>query len=93
MMIAALSAASSAIMPAAAPRTEATPPAEPAPSRQAPPAISPRLRIDGALNLVVMEFRAPDGKVLHSLPTQRELAAYRDEPREDQLGLSLDRAG
>jgi hypothetical protein len=67
-------------------------PDTPAP-RQAPPVVSPRLRIDGALNLVVLEFRAPDGKVLHSLPTPREIAAYRDEPRKEPQAPSLDLTG
>lgn len=73
--------------PAAAPRPRVDePPAAPA----GPPVISPRLRIDTALHLVVMEFRDPNGEVLHSLPTPREIAAYRTQPREPAEGAALD---
>lgn len=90
-MIASLPASAS-VPPGVLPRRgEAIPQAREASPRQAAPAISPRLRIDGALNLVVMEFRTPEGEVLHSLPTPRQLAAYRDEPREAPLWASLDR--
>lgn len=48
--------------------------AAPAP---APQPANPQLRIDPALNIVVLEFRGADGAVRHSLPTARELDAYR----------------
>jgi hypothetical protein len=38
---------------------------------------NPTLRIDGALGMVVIEFRAGDGRIAASIPTERELAAYR----------------
>jgi hypothetical protein len=50
----------------------------------APPAISPelgppnpRLRMDRDLGMVVIEFRDAAGKVATSLPSERELQAYR----------------
>jgi len=50
----------------------------------APPTISPevgppnpRLRMDRDLGMVVIEFRDAAGKVSTSLPTERELQAYR----------------
>lgn len=61
------------------PRHEANPPPEPRatpPPAQAP-TFNPHLRLDPALNLVVIEFRAADGEVLRSFPTPRELQAYR----------------
>lgn len=91
-MISPLAATPASPALAAAQRHEAAPPAPAAAAPQAPTAISPRLRIDGALNLVVLEFRSPDGEVQHSLPTPRELAAYRDEPRKDPALPALDRA-
>lgn len=48
------------------------PPATPAPSSQ--------LRIDTSLSLVVLEFRAPDGELRQSIPTPREIDAYRNPP-------------
>jgi hypothetical protein len=57
--------------PRAAAREEATP--EPV----TPPAIpNPSLRLDPALGLVVLEFRDQAGRT-STLPTERELAAYR----------------
>jgi hypothetical protein len=75
----------------------ATPPAAPALPASAepakppsPPAISPRLRIDPALHIVVMEFREAGGEVVHSLPTPRELAAYREGAATGAPGPGLD---
>ncbi|MBL6454012.1 hypothetical protein JMJ55_01680 [Belnapia sp. T6] len=62
-------------------------PAAPAPA--ATP--SPSLRIDPALGIVVMEFRDDTGQVAASLPTERELAAYRNAARSGQApGPSAD---
>lgn len=55
-------------------------PAVPAPA--ATP--SPSLRIDPALGIVVMEFRDGSGQVAATLPTERELAAYRNAARSGQ---------
>ncbi|MCK8786351.1 hypothetical protein M0638_18395 [Roseomonas sp. NAR14] len=38
---------------------------------------NPSLRIDGALGLVVIEFRDWAGRITGSIPTSQELAAYR----------------
>jgi hypothetical protein len=38
---------------------------------------NPRLRLDGALGMVVIEFRDTAGQVDRSIPTPREIAAYR----------------
>jgi hypothetical protein len=65
-------------MPARAPgpRAAALPAAAP-PSAASAPAPDPTLRIDGVLGMVVVEFRGADGRVAASIPTERELAAYR----------------
>jgi hypothetical protein len=67
------------LLPASAPGTA---PALPVPSGPAesgtPPAWpNPSLRLDPALGIVVMEFRDRAGGVQATLPTERELAAYR----------------
>ncbi|WP_270936526.1 hypothetical protein [Falsiroseomonas oryzae] len=38
---------------------------------------NPSLRLDAALNLVVIEFRDSAGEVMASIPSPRELSAYR----------------
>jgi len=38
---------------------------------------NPSLRVDPALNIVVLEFRSANGDVVRSMPTERELANYR----------------
>ena len=53
-----------------------TVPAEPA-GVQAPPFPNPSLRIDGALGLVVLEFHDSSGRVASSIPSARQLDAYR----------------
>lgn len=76
------------------PRREGRPPPEPRatppPAPQPASTFNPRLRLDPALNLVVIEFRAADGEVLRSFPTPRELRAYRhgleQPPRLDLKG-------
>jgi hypothetical protein len=69
---------------------------EDAPAARAPPIAAnlpnPRLRLDGDLGLVVIEFLDADGKVANSLPTPREIDAYRsaviaDRPLPSELGL------
>ncbi|GGC29572.1 hypothetical protein GCM10011504_04750 [Siccirubricoccus deserti] len=47
-----------------------------APSSSAMP--NPALRLDPGLGLVVLQFRDDRGEVVATLPTERELAAYRD---------------
>ena len=41
------------------------------------PLTNPHLRIDPALNLVVMEIRGADGRMLDSIPSPHQLEAYR----------------
>jgi hypothetical protein len=55
----------------------ATPAAAPA---AAVPEPSPRMRLDPALGLVVLEFRNDRGEVVQTLPDARQLAAYRRAP-------------
>lgn len=69
-----LPAPSPAPTPAPAQAIDASPGPTVAP---APPRANPQLRIDAALNMVVLEFRGADGAVRHTLPTSRELDAYR----------------
>lgn len=63
-------------------------PAEPAPAAIIPPAHgppapaalpipNPQLRLDAALGLVVIEFRDENGAVTTSIPSRRQLEAYR----------------
>jgi len=42
----------------------------------APPILNPTLRLDGALGLVVIEFRNDSGAITTSMPSQRQLQAY-----------------
>ena len=59
--------------------------ARPAQTAEAPPRAvaeapmlpNPRLRLDPALGIVVLEFRGTSGQPARSLPTEHELAAYR----------------
>ncbi|MBK1660957.1 hypothetical protein CKO45_22330, partial [Paracraurococcus ruber] len=61
----------------AAPRPRVSARPEPAPTAPEPPATpNPSLRLDPALGLVVLEFRDRQGRTA-TLPTERELAAYR----------------
>lgn len=60
--------------------------------------LNPRLRIDAALNLVVLEFRDDAGAVSRSIPTAREIDAYRsgaeptpDVPAQPRAGLDVTR--
>lgn len=53
---------------------------------------NPRLRLEGGLGMVVIEFLDSAGEVQNSLPTEREIAAYRaaavaDQPLPSELGL------
>lgn len=59
----------------------------PAPGREQPaaPVPNPRLRIDASLNLVVVEFRDAEGAT-HSIPSAREIEAYRTGQAEPPGG-------
>lgn len=62
----------------AEPQPEAPGPATHAPQAQsASPMPNPQLRLDPALGLVVIEFRDASGTVTTSIPSQRQLNAYR----------------
>ncbi len=79
-------------LPAAGPPVASTPVASPPVARPsvasstgasrpvAAPAPSTQLRIETALSLVVVEFRSPDGEMRQSIPTPREIDAYRNPP-------------
>ncbi len=44
------------------------------------PAPAPRLRLEPALGLVVLEFQDSRGQVAETIPNARQLAAYRARP-------------
>jgi len=52
----------------------------------APMLPNPRLRIDAALNLVVLEFRDDAGEVSRTIPSAQEMKAYRDGTAEPATG-------
>lgn len=60
-----------AARPAAAAAGEAPPP------EAAPPPPNPALRIEPALGVVVIEMRDAGGRVVRSVPSEKELEAYR----------------
>ncbi|NGM21316.1 hypothetical protein G3576_14935 [Roseomonas stagni] len=72
-----------AATPIAQPRSQAPSSAPAAPAESAPAMPNPRLRIDPALSLVVIEFRDSVGEVSLSIPTPKELEAYRDQPKAE----------
>lgn len=53
------------------------PPAHAPPAQSASPMPNPQLRLDPVLGLVVIEFRDSSGTVTTSIPSQRQLNAYR----------------
>jgi hypothetical protein len=60
--------------------------------------LNPRLRIEPALNLVVLEFRDHAGEVSRSIPTAREIEAYRcgaepggEAPAQPRPGVDVTR--
>jgi len=60
------------------PRSETfIPAANASPPQTGPPIINPTLRLDPALGLVVIEFRDERGNVTASIPSQRQIDAYR----------------
>lgn len=75
------------IAPVSRPPQAADPPA--APPRQEPPPLSPALRVDAALNLLVVEIRDRGGEVVHSIPSPRELDAYRSGAEDPPASLDL----
>jgi hypothetical protein len=74
-------------------------PAAPRPQQEStdlpakPPAVpvpNPKLRLDPALHLVVIEFRDAEGEVEATIPSPRELDAYRSSEREAEAQPHLD---
>ena len=49
----------------------------PPPPAQAPATPNPRMRLDGSLGVVVIEFRNQVGDVANTIPSPRQLQAYR----------------
>jgi hypothetical protein len=49
----------------------------PTPGAARQPYVNPSLRLDAALGLVVIEFRDDSGTITSSIPSQRQLEAYR----------------
>ena len=58
------------------------------PQPQRSPIPNPTLRLDPALGLVVIEFRDESGNVATSIPSQRQLEAYRRS--QESPGASKD---
>jgi hypothetical protein len=54
---------------------------------------NPALRLDPGLGLVVLQFRDDQGEVVATLPTERELAAYRDAGKRAASPPSLPAPG
>lgn len=61
--------------PARAAGPERAPGAAPPPAAPATP--NPRLRLDGSLGMVVIEFRDQVGDIANTIPSPRQIAAYR----------------
>ena len=53
------------------------PPVSASPPQTGPPIVNPTLRFDGALGLVVIEFHDKGGQITSSIPSQRQMEAYR----------------
>jgi hypothetical protein len=61
------------------------------PASPAAPVPNPSLRIEPALNLVVLEFRDGTGEVARTIPSPREIDAYRlGQPAEGTEAGELD---
>jgi hypothetical protein len=67
------------------------PPTRPArvepPAAAAKPYVNPSLRLDAELGLVVIEFRGEDGALTATIPSERQIQAYRvhQEPRQREV--------
>lgn len=67
------------------------PPTRPArvepPTAAAKPYVNPSLRLDAELGLVVIEFRGEDGALTATIPSERQIQAYRvhQEPRQREV--------
>lgn len=65
---------------AAGPERDAGAPPPPVTSPATP---NPRLRLDGSLGMVVIEFRDAVGDVANTIPSPRQIAAYRAAAKSD----------
>jgi hypothetical protein len=75
MMISAIQAITSAADP---PKSRSSPQARTEPPAVSPrPYINPSLRLDAALGLVVIEFRDDSGALTSTIPSERQIEAYR----------------
>lgn len=74
-------------MPAA--REQPTPPPAAAPRVHDAHALSPTFRVDAPLNMLVVEFRDSGGEVVHSIPSPRQLDAYRTGAQDPPPALDL----
>ena len=75
---------------AAQPRTPSAAAEAPQQPANSPPLPNPQLRIEPALNLVVLEFRDKVGEVALSIPSPKQIEAYRDKPRaEPSAGVDV----
>jgi hypothetical protein len=55
----------------------------PPPPPASPATPNPRLRLDGSLGMVVIEFRDAVGDVANTIPSPRQIAAYRAAAKSD----------
>lgn len=83
-----------AIRPGQPAQRSAAPGPAPAPVGPAVPVPNPAIRIEPALNLVVLEFRDGSGEVARTIPSPREIDAYRlGQATEDQPAAPREAAG
>lgn len=68
-------------------RDRPMPPVQPYPADRSPDKLAPAappnptMRLDPALEIVVLEFRDDNGRVRNTIPTEQQLAAYRNWDR------------
>jgi len=66
------------------PKSRSAPAAKAEPQAAPPrPYVNPTLRLDAALGLVVMEFRDDAGTLTATIPSERQIEAYRAHAREE----------
>ncbi|MCO6416993.1 hypothetical protein JYK14_12595 [Siccirubricoccus sp. KC 17139] len=87
-------------LPVAQPAAPKAPAAEPARTAEAEVGTqpfqatpNPAMKLDPRLGLVVLQFRDEQGEVTATLPTERELAAYRNAGKRAEGGGSAAAAG
>jgi hypothetical protein len=70
-------------------RAQPAPPPDNAPPVQEAHALSPTFRVEAPLNMLVVEFRDSGGEVVHSIPSPRQLDAYRTGAADPPPALDL----